>query len=145
VTFPAALRPELIRASLWSMDRAGNMQGVYSHSTVLELYGAPGAKTSELHMTVPPGFRRSAAAPLGVVLHVADVPASDIAARPGYRLTRPLRTILDLTAEGRMARAEMRETLLWMVDRKLIRPTEVKRARIAEGLKAQLEELMGWR
>jgi len=42
--FPAVLRPELMRWHLWPMDRAGQAQGVYRHSTALGLYATPRIK-----------------------------------------------------------------------------------------------------
>jgi len=82
--FPAALRPELMLWHLWSMDRAGRAQGVYSHSTALALYLEPGTKATVLHMTVPRSFRRNSATPKKLTLHSADLPKSDIAARDRY-------------------------------------------------------------
>ena len=143
-SFPAALHPELTRWHLWSMDRAGRAQGVYSHSTALDLYLRP-ERPPDLHMTVPRGFRRSGATPEGLTLYYADLPESDIAERKGYRLTTPLRTILDLVAAPWMPRAELSEALLGMVDRRLISRAQVKGARIPEILRLQLEELLGWK
>ncbi|MFH1725131.1 MAG: type IV toxin-antitoxin system AbiEi family antitoxin domain-containing protein, partial [Elusimicrobiota bacterium] len=61
--FPAADRPDLVVASLWSMNRNGEIQGCFSHETALTLYELSDAMPSKLHMTVPPGFRRMAPAP----------------------------------------------------------------------------------
>jgi hypothetical protein len=88
-------------------------------------------------MTVPRGFRRSGPTPEGLTLHSADLPESDIAERNGYRLTTPLRTILDLAtgdlaAAGTMPRAELSKAVLEMVERRLISHSQVKSARIAE-------------
>lgn len=145
-SFPAVLRPELTRWYLWSMDRAGRAQGVYSYSTALDLYLTPdltpGKERAELHMTVPTSFRRSGATPEGLTLHSADLPESDIAARNGYRLTTPLRTILDLSATNTMPRAKLSKALLRMVDRKLITRGQVKSARIPEASRLQFEHLL---
>ena len=157
--FPAVLRPELVRWHLWSMDRTGRAQGVYSHSTALGLYVAPETKPPDappaLDMTVPKGFRRSGATPEGLTLHYADLPESDIAARNGYRLTTPLRTILDLAtrdlatedlaAADTMPREELSKALLGIVERGLITRRQVKGARIPEAAQLQLEALLGWK
>lgn len=147
--FPAALYPELIRWHLWAMDRAGLPQGVYSYSTALELY-LRHEKPPEFHMTVPTSFRRMGATPEGLTLHQANLPESDIAERNGYRLTTPLRTILDLAtvdlaAADTMPRAELSKAVLEMVKRRLISRSQVKSARIAEVVRIQLEELLGWK
>jgi hypothetical protein len=142
--FPVVLHPELTRWHLWSMDRAGRAQGVYSYSTALDLYLRP-ERPPDLHMTVPRSFRRSGATPEGLTLYYADLPASDIAERKRYRLTTPLRTILDLAAAPWMPRAELSEALLGMVNRRLITRAQVKNARIPEASRLQLEELVGWK
>ncbi len=152
-SFPAVLRPELARWHLWSMDRAGRAQGVYSHSTALGLYVTPEMRPPELHpnlhpdlhMTVPTGFRRSGATPEGLALHFADLPESDIGARNGYRLTTPLRTILDLAAANAMPREELSKVLLQIVKRGLIARGQVKSARIPEVSRLQLEAMLGWK
>ena len=146
-SFPAVLRPELVRWHLWSMDREGRAQGVYSHSTALGLYVAPEATTdlpAALEMTVPKGFRRRGATPEGLTLYYADLAESDIVARKGYRLTTPLRTILDLAAADTMPREELSKALLGILKRRLITRAQVKGARIPEVAQLQLEALLGW-
>lgn len=147
--FPAVLRPELVRWHLWAMDRMGRAQGVYSHSTALGLYVAPEIKLPDAHpaleMTVPKGFRRSGATPEGLTLHYANLPESDITERNGYRLTTPLRTILDLAGGDTMPRAELSKALMGMVERRLISRSQVKSARIPEASRLELEALLGWK
>jgi len=50
-----------------------------------------------VHLTVPAGFTSRNDA---VRLHVADLPAADIVNRPGFRVTTPLRSLVDVTARG---------------------------------------------
>jgi hypothetical protein len=45
----------------------------------------------------PPKFRRSANIPSIVVLHFDDLPANEVEEREGCRLTRPIRTIVDVS------------------------------------------------
>ncbi len=142
--FPAVLHPELVRWHLWAMDRAGRAQGVYSYSTALDLY-LRHEKTPELHMTVPTSFRRMGATPEGLTLHSANLAESDIAEREGYRLTTPLRTILDLATGDTMPQAELSKALSEIVKRRLITRSQVKSARIAEAFRLQLEALLGWK
>lgn len=94
--FPPGEHEELIRWSLWSRDRHGDIQAAISHDTAADVYGFGDVMPARIHLTVPPGFRKST--PDGCVLHIARLPPGDIAARGGYRITTPTRTILDLAA-----------------------------------------------
>ncbi len=47
-------------------------------------------------MTVPLKFRKNSKIPPAIVLHYADLPAGAMEEREGFRVTRPMRAILDL-------------------------------------------------
>lgn len=148
MSFPAAERPELMRWHLWSMDRQGRAQGVYSHHTALCLYEMPEARPPVLHMTVPTNFRRNSATPEGLMLHFADLPESDIAERDiaageGYRMTGPLRTVLDMAALNTMPRKALSEALFRIMQRGLITRAQIRRAKIPEASRRQLEAMLG--
>lgn len=147
-SFPEALRPELTRWHLWSMDRSGRAQGVYSHSTALGLYLTPQKRRTELHMTVPKGFRRSGGTPEGLTLYYADLPKGDIAEGRGFRVTTALRTILDLAvgsgaAPHAVPRRELSKALLNILERRLITRAQVRSAKVPEAYRLVLEELLG--
>jgi predicted transcriptional regulator of viral defense system len=92
--YPGSDSEELVRLSLWSHNRAGIAQAVVSHATALELYELSDFMPNRKYLTVPPGFRKS---PLpGVELHRAILEPSEVETRVGYRITTPLRTLLDL-------------------------------------------------
>jgi predicted transcriptional regulator of viral defense system len=97
VYFPANERPDLVRWFLWSRDRQDHPQGVYSHQTALGIHDLSDLMPSKLHMTVPHSFRKNSEIPTGLVLHYADLPARETEEREGFRVTRPMRTILDLS------------------------------------------------
>src|SRR5258708_5284807 len=98
--FPAADRPDLVLWALWSRNRNGEVEGVYSHHTALSLYDLSDLNPAKLHMTVPAAFRRNSQIPGILVLHYAELPESDIQTAQGFRFTRPLRTILDMIDAG---------------------------------------------
>lgn len=75
---PLPARPDLILWWLWSRNRQDEPQGTFSHETALALHELTDAMPARIHMTVPAGFRRSAAIPKAVVLRVADVASSEI-------------------------------------------------------------------
>ena len=102
LTQPLPARPDLILWWLWSRNRRDQPQGVYSHRTALSLHELTDVMPSRLHMTVPRTFRRSAAIPKAVALHMADVPPSDIENIDGVPVTKALRTLIDLVASGEL-------------------------------------------
>ena len=94
--FPVPERSDLILWSLWSRNRDEDVaQGVYSHETALSLYDLSDLMPSKLHMTVPPRFRRRNPPPTILTLHHADLPPDQVEEREGYRVTRPIRAIVD--------------------------------------------------
>lgn len=101
--FPGAERPDLMLWYLWSQNRREISEGIYSHETALSLHELSDIMPSKLHMTVPKNFRRNSTIPQILILHRADVDKSDVQDVYGVRVTRPLRTIIDLlrTKQGR--------------------------------------------
>jgi predicted transcriptional regulator of viral defense system len=96
--YTAADRPDLVLWSLWSRNRFGVPQGVYSHETALSIHELSDVMPASLHITVPLSFRRSAGIPAILVIHRATLEPADIEMMEGYSVTRPLRTIIDVAA-----------------------------------------------
>jgi hypothetical protein len=71
---------------------------------VLSFYDLSDLNPAKLHMTVPTHFRRYSEIPGVLVLHYADLPDSDVEDVQGFKLTRPLRAILDLIDAGTVER-----------------------------------------
>jgi len=96
-----AVHDDLARWNLWSKQRA-----VVSHDTALGVHGVGELESPRIHLTVPPGFRMRDGA---LILHTADLPDDDIDTRPGFRLTKLLRSLIDIAAghadEDQLARA----------------------------------------
>ena len=84
---------------------------------------------AKLHMTVPKNFRRNSEIPRALVLHFADLLQSDIGAVHGVRVTKPMRTILDLLEHGEVPLATLRQALREGLRRGLIRRSEIAEAR----------------
>ena len=127
--FPRGERPDLMLWSLWSRNRGEAAQGVYSHQTALSLYDLSDVMPTKLHMTVPGSFRRNSEIPRILVLHFADLPQSDIGAADGVRVTKPMRTILDLLEGGEVPVATLRQALHEGLRRGLIRRSEIAEGR----------------
>jgi predicted transcriptional regulator of viral defense system len=94
--FPASDHEDLIRWSLWSRNRKGQAQAVVSHASALDIHGLSDVMPGRVHLTVPPGFRKR---PRGRCnLHRGRLEAAGAEEREGFRVTTPLRTILDMAA-----------------------------------------------
>jgi predicted transcriptional regulator of viral defense system len=128
-SFPRGERPDLMLWSLWSRNRGEAAQGVYSHQTALSLHDLSDVMPAKLHMTVPRSFRRNSEIPRVLVLHLADLVQGDIGVAHGVRVTKPMRTILDLLEGGEVAPAILRQALREGLRRGLIRRREIAEAK----------------
>ena len=88
--FPSASHEDLIRWWLWTRKK-----GTISHETAVAVYDLGDILPATVHLTVPPDFRKKP--PKGVSLHKAKFDAADFEMREGFPVTKPLRTIADLT------------------------------------------------
>jgi len=116
---------------LWSCNRDGKPQGVYSHDTALELHELSTWTGSRIHMTVPKDFRRSKIPP-ALQLHYADLREFETGFLRQVSVTKPLRTILDLASEKKTQRHHLVEALLDARKRGLIVPSELNAAWLSE-------------
>jgi predicted transcriptional regulator of viral defense system len=89
-TLPGGEHDHLVRWALWSKGRA-----VASHTTALSVHDLGTANPSEIHLTVPSGFRQRDSV---VILHRAELAPDEIEEREGYRVTTPLRAIVECAA-----------------------------------------------
>jgi predicted transcriptional regulator of viral defense system len=140
--YPTTDRPELALWALWSRNRNEEIDGVYSHQTVLSFHDLSDLNPAKLHMTVPTDFRRNSEIPGILVLHYADLPESDIQVAQGFKLTRPLRAILDLIEAGTVERNFIRQAIRQAVDRGLITRQQVRNARMSGPARKILEEVL---
>jgi len=125
--FPTAERPDLMLWYLWSQNRQEVPQGVYSHDTALSLHELSDIMPSKLHMTVTRGFRRNSKIPDILVLHQAQLDPSDVQEAHGVRVTRPLRTIVDLLRSGHVDQSQLKQAVDEAIRRGLIARKEIDR------------------
>ena len=140
--FPAPDRPDLVLWSLWSRNRKEEVDGVYSHQTALSLYELSDLNPAKLHMTVPTHFRRNSDIPGIVVLHYRDLLKSEIQPGPGYKYTKPLRTILDLIEDGTVERTFIRQALRQSVNRGLITRQQLRKLEMSETTRKIVEDAL---
>jgi predicted transcriptional regulator of viral defense system len=140
--FPMPVRPDLMVWQLWSRNRQDEPQGVFSHATALSLHELSDVMPAKLDMTVRPGFRRMAAIPEVLRLHRAKIAARDVQTIDAVRVTTPLRTLLDVIAEGAIAQ----ELLVQAVDQALRRGAVMRRqletARVSTRARQRLDRVL---
>lgn len=78
------------RWTLWSHGR-----GVVSHTSALTVYDLGIANPAEIHLTVPPKFRKDHH---GVSLHRGRLTPDEIEQHEGFRATTPTRAIVETSA-----------------------------------------------
>ena len=125
--FPQGPRPELMLWYLWSQDRQEHPEGTYSHDTALSLHELSDIMPSKLHMTVPREFRRNSKIPEILVLHRAQLDPGEIQDVHGVRVTRVLRTIIDLLRSGHVDRSQLKQAVDEAIRRGLIGRGEIDR------------------
>ncbi len=131
----------LKRWELWSADRAGNTQAVFSHQTALALHGVAATRPPKIQMTVPRSFRRSGPMPSRLHLHYTDLPKSAIVEVDGLRCTSPLRTILDVAALDRIPKAVLSRAMLNFLERSEITPREIQHTRMTPSTRALFKKI----
>src|ERR1700716_4342669 len=140
--FPTPDRPELVLWALWSRNRNEEVEGAYSHHTALSLYDLSDLNPAKLHMTVPTDFRRNSEIPGILVLHYADLPASDVQTAQGFKFTRPLRSILDLIDAGTVEQRVLRQALRQALDRGIITPQQVRNRHLSGPSRKIVEDVL---
>jgi predicted transcriptional regulator of viral defense system len=142
--FPTAERPDLMLWYLWSQNRREVPEGTYSHDTALSLHELSDIMPSKLHMTVPKEFRRMSEIPEVLILHRAQLDPGDIQEIHGVRVTRPLRTIIDLLRTGHVDRSQLKQAVDEAIRRGLIGKWEIDRMS-HDHVQTSLRELAGER
>ncbi|MFZ0883648.1 MAG: type IV toxin-antitoxin system AbiEi family antitoxin domain-containing protein [Candidatus Acidiferrales bacterium] len=138
--FPNSERPDLILWYLWSQNRGEVPEGTYSHETALSIHELSDVMPSKLHMTVPKDFRRNSAIPGILILHRANIDSNDIQEMYGVRVTRPLRTILDLLRSKQVDDSQLKLAVNEALRRGVIAKTEIDHAS-PEDLRRSLRKL----
>ena len=124
--FPESPDVHYVLWSLWSRNRQDIPQGVFSHQTALSIHELADIMPAQLHLTVPPNFRRNSEIPKILHLHRAVLPDCDIEQRHGFRVVRPLRAITDLLKEATVSKDHLRQALQQASSRGLITRIEIK-------------------
>lgn len=136
--WPSSLDDQHVRWSLWGGGRA-----VISHDSALRIHGLSDVDPVRIHLTVPPGFR--SADPL-VVLHRDVLQDSDTEHHQAWRVTTPMRTLVDI-AEGDLSQEQVDRAVADAIDRGLVTRRALLRrtADVAERSALRLERALARR
>ena len=140
--FPQSNEEQLVIYHLWSRNRAGTPEGVYSHQTALSIHELSDVYPAKLHLTVPTRFRRNAKTPKILVLHRADLEEKDIEERHGFSVTRPIRAIADLAAAESVSHDIIEQVLAEGRQRGLITARDISELREQGQIPQWLDELL---
>lgn len=142
VRFPQSVEEQLVIYSLWSRNRAGDPEGVYSHQTALSIHELSDVNSARLHMIVPTTFRRNAQTPRILVLHRASLDGKDVEHRQGFAVTRPLRSIADVAVAESVSREIVEQALAEARQRGLVSVREMAELRRRGDLPKWLDQLL---
>ncbi|NGX50330.1 MAG: hypothetical protein K1060chlam2_00174 [Chlamydiae bacterium] len=123
--YPVTERQELVLWTLWSRNLKDIPQGVWSHETALDILELSDVMPAKMHMTVPVNFRRRIETPKVLYLHFRHLDRSEIEERQGYRVTVPLRTIIDVIEAGTVADNFLIQAVRQSMDRGLVAKEEL--------------------
>lgn len=140
--YPQSENGHLVLWALWSRDRRGVPQGVYSHTTALALRDLSDANPSKLHMTVPPGFRRNSEIPAVLVLHKSRLGPREVLHERGYAVTTVMRAILDSAETGDAEVNMLEEAMSEGLRRGLITRMEIKQAKARGDIAPVMEQIL---
>ena len=130
--FPPQDRPDLVLLALWSANRKGEIQGVYSHETALSIYELTDIMPAKFHITVPKLFRKNSAIPPNIILYRTDTKPQDIRKMQGYLVTTPAKTIMDMLEAETMHPRDIMAALKQATKSGLITQEEARRIRFTK-------------
>jgi predicted transcriptional regulator of viral defense system len=122
---------DLVRLALWSRDRRGRPQAVVSHQSALALRDLSDILPRQIHLTVPPTFRKPA--PRGCVLHRAVLVDGECDAWTVFSVTTPLRTLCDVATSRGVSMEQLELAVEQVLQRGLVRLAVLRDAAAAPG------------
>ena len=138
--YPNPRPDDLMLWFLWSSNRHGEPQAVYSHDTALELHELSTWVSSHLHMVVPRDFRR-ATVPNVLILHKGDLRPFETTYVRHVAVTTPVKTILDLAREDYLQRHYLIEAMQTARKRGLIVTSDLTKPWLSSTEKKLLQDL----
>ena len=130
--FPYSSDSQFSLWSLWSCNKKGQVQGVYSHETALQIYNLSDLSPSKLHMTVPTNFRRGTSIPDILVLYKNTLKPSEWQTIADYRVTTPTRTLHDIISSQSISEEFISQTIREGLSRGLFPKQKLKKYKLLE-------------
>lgn len=127
--FPNSPEEDYVRWSLWSRNRKGEPQAVFSHDSALVIHELSDVMPSKIHFTVPPGFRKKT--PKGCIVHKGRISSDEKEQREGFFVTTPLRTIVD-SAESNLSIDYLQQAIKEACDKGMIQIIDIVSAEMSE-------------
>ena len=124
--FPVSEHEQLEKYFLWSQNKEGKPQGIYSHETALNYYELSDLNPAKLHLTVPKSFRRNSEIPRVVKLHTGEISKNEVQNAAGFLLTKPLRTLKDVISSKHTSPEFIKQAIEEALSRGLIRREHLK-------------------
>ena len=133
--FPYFPDSELCLWTLWTNNRQGKPQGVYSHETALRIYNLSDLSPAKLHITVPKNFRKGVGIPKILILHKAKLTSSDFQVMMGFRVTTPVRTLYDIVSANYLSEETIGQTIREGLARGLFPKKHLAKYKLLEKIK----------
>ncbi len=133
--FPNTPDEDYVRWSLWSRDRKGEPQAVFSYDSALAIHGLSDVMPSKIHFTVPSGFRKKT--PKGCIVHKGKISSDEKEQREGFFVTKPLRTIVD-SAESNLSIDYLQQAIKEACDKGMIQIIDIVSAEMSEQAKEKV-------
>lgn len=133
--FPNSPDEDYVRWSLWSRDRKGDPQAVFSHESALSIHGLSDVMPSKIHFTVPSGFRKKT--PKGCIIHKGKISPEEREQREGFFVTKPLRTIID-SAQANLSIDYLQQAIKEACDKGMLQIIDIVSADMSEKAKEKI-------
>ena len=95
-----------------------------SHGSALALHDLSDLLPGKVHLIVPRTFRKQP--PRNSQLHRGQLGPKDVLARSGFRVTRPLRTLIDVAAENTVPAEQLELAVQDAVDKGMVTRRKLK-------------------
>jgi len=138
---PPSPYDRIIRLVLATRGRDDRPRGIVGHATALSLHELSDVLPAKVHLVVPPGWRQQA--PAGCVFHPGRLGKADTEDWEGFRVTTPLRTLIDVAREGRLSHEQIEAAVRDALRLGLVRRPALERAVRDEPSDAVRARLLG--